>query len=85
MEYKEGGGNCLDHLDRVVRRQGLGSSSAPWRADPGLSAGSRPGYPFSGEGDKGTEWCPAVKVLPSYFGRCDLSAEYPDANSTRCL
>ena len=23
-----------------------------------------------GEGDKGTEWCPAVKMLPSYFGRC---------------
>jgi hypothetical protein len=23
------------------------------------------------KGDKGTEWGPAVKVLPSYFGRCD--------------
>src|SRR4051812_29341757 len=35
------------------------------------------------EGAKRTERGPAVKVLPTYFGRCVLRAERLDANSLR--
>ena len=37
------------------------------------------------EGDKRTKRERAVKVLPGYFGRCDLRADHRDTNSTRCL